>query len=114
MRLTLTAALAAVFLCLPAAAQEACIDPPGAIQAITAADPQAHVAYDINGGELIVFLNRYNAIPPETTYTAERALIFASPRFPDEYYMVLFLDGCLRWRGPDSVDLIQGLLGESL
>lgn len=89
----LLAALVAVFLCLPAAAQE-CINPAAmALQAINSV-PNASVKEVLKDEAAQNVVDAFNAIEPVSEFNAENIVVIQAPAVP-VYLVIGYTGGCV-------------------
>jgi len=109
---------------LAAAAMAAlCAAPPLAIadQHCTTAKEVAAMVFDkvsdasehtMRGAEAKVFMDRLNAMPPTTTYTADEVMIFTAPSKQPYALLVTLEHGCVNRHGDLPLAALRRLLGD--
>ena len=110
----LAAAFGAAFLlaAVPAAAQpQPCMTAAEVAARVLAAVHDAS-EHTMRGAEAKVFMDRLNAMPPTTAYTADDVMIFTAPSKQPYALLVTLEHGCVNRHGNLPLAALRQLLGD--
>jgi hypothetical protein len=103
----ISTALVAVFLCLPAAAQE-CAHPAVVLGQTQARVPTARILEILHGDAAQVVIAAFNEIPPRSEFKASHVAVVWEPRFPT-VFLIAYTGDCLSFADEMPRDMYDAL-----